>query len=327
MSLACARGRPKLPILALTGVLSTLASPALGQESSSPPSEAVAVVSGIDIANQYMFRGVRQTSTGVAVWPFVDLTARVRSGEGSLKRIDLSAGFWNSLHTGDTGSGGPMGQPWYEARFSGALEFLVGGGLSVASGYTAYTSPNELFTTVKEIGIELALDDDGTSGAAALRPVRSCCFRDRYRAGRGSVGRRPQSRKISRAWRGAQVLDQTRHARVSCQSGSQSRQLLRAGRRGPHVRFCQRWCDGKCASRQTITHRPMARSRRRRNTSARRDDEGLQRRRWVNGDCVIWLRPEAMTKCCRAHRPYRPILLPLSSSRRSRHRLRAARSA
>lgn len=176
MSLTSACCRHGLPILAMTGVLSTLASPALAQESSSSSSEAVAVGGGIDFASQYVFRGVRQNSTGLAVWPFVDLTARVLSGEGPVRRIDVSAGFWNSVHTGDTGSGGPIGKSWYEARFSGTLGFGFGGGVSVASTYTAYTSPNELFTTVKEISIELAVDDRGRLGAAAVRPYALVAF-------------------------------------------------------------------------------------------------------------------------------------------------------
>ena len=110
MSFSCATWRHGLPVLALAGVLSTLARPALAQESSSSGSEAVVFVGGIDVANQYVFRGVRQNSTGLAVWPFVDLTARVLSGEGPVKRLDVSARFWNSVQTGDTGSGGPYWQ-------------------------------------------------------------------------------------------------------------------------------------------------------------------------------------------------------------------------
>ena len=175
MSSALATSRHGLPILALAGVLATVA-PALAQENGSSGSEAVAVAGGIDFASQYVFRGVRQNATGAVAWPFVGVTAKVLSGDGPIKRVDVSAGFWNSLHSGDTGSGGPMGKPWYEARFSGALEFRLGGGVTVASTYTAYTSPNELFTPVKEIGIRLAVNDRGALGPAAVRPYVHVAF-------------------------------------------------------------------------------------------------------------------------------------------------------
>lgn len=158
------------------GVLLARATPAVAQEPSRSGSDVLAVAGGIDIVNQYMFRGVRQNSTGIAMWPFADLTVRAYSGDGPLRRIDVNVGFWNSLHTGDTGSGGPFGKPWYESRFSGMLAFQFGGGLSVASTYVAYTSPNNLFTTVKEIGIKLAVDDHAALGAAAVRPYALVAF-------------------------------------------------------------------------------------------------------------------------------------------------------
>ena len=156
MSSALATSRQGLPILALAGVLATVA-PALAQENASSGSEAVAVVGGLDFASQYVFRGVRQNATGVVASPFVDVSAKVLSGDGPIKRVDVSAGFWNSLHSGDTGSGGPMGKPWYEARFSGALEFRLGGGVTVTPTYTAYTSPNGLFGTVQELAFKTAI--------------------------------------------------------------------------------------------------------------------------------------------------------------------------
>ena len=140
------------------------------QERASAPSDAVVFAAGVDVSSEYLFRGVRQNSTGIALWPFTDFTARVFSTEGPLKRITLNAGFWNSLNTGDTGSGGPMAKAWYESRLWGGVDFHFAAGLSVGTSYTAYLSPNDLFTTVKEFGIRVAVDDRPALGRAAVRP-------------------------------------------------------------------------------------------------------------------------------------------------------------
>jgi hypothetical protein len=72
---------------------------------------AVHYTAGLELADAYMFRGVRQNSTGIVVWPFADIGVRTYTGDGAVKRVGLSAGFWNSLNTGDTGAGGPIGRP------------------------------------------------------------------------------------------------------------------------------------------------------------------------------------------------------------------------
>ena len=45
-----------------------------------------------------------------------------------------------------------------------------GGGTSFSTTYTAYTSPNSGFTTVKEVMFKLALDDSGYLGKGAVKP-------------------------------------------------------------------------------------------------------------------------------------------------------------
>lgn len=45
-----------------------------------------------------------------------------------------------------------------------------GGGVSLATTYTAYTSPNNTFTTVKEIMFKVAVDDSAFLGKGALKP-------------------------------------------------------------------------------------------------------------------------------------------------------------
>src|SRR5262245_48505335 len=75
---------------------------------------------GSDFLNQYMFRGIRQNSTGLVTWPYGDFGVAMHSGDGGLKSATLNIGTWNSLHTGDTGSDGPSGKLWYESDFYAA---------------------------------------------------------------------------------------------------------------------------------------------------------------------------------------------------------------
>ena len=169
MSSTRARYRIGLCGLALCGVVAPM-SPVFAQQPSSPTSDVVVVAAGIDVANHYVFRGVRQNSTGMVAWPFADFTARVLSSDGPLKRVTVHGGFWNSLNTGDTGTDGPMASGWYESRLWGGVDFSLGRGVSVGTSYTSYMSPNDLFTTAKEVGIRVAMNDSQSSGRAAVHP-------------------------------------------------------------------------------------------------------------------------------------------------------------
>jgi hypothetical protein len=120
--------------------------------------------------NDYQFRGVPQNSTGLVMWPSINLDVTPYSGDAALKNVQAGFGFWNSLHSGDTGSSGPSGNRWYESRFNATLGLGFAKGISVGTTYTAYTSPNDMFTTVKEVVVRVALDDREMLGRGALRP-------------------------------------------------------------------------------------------------------------------------------------------------------------
>lgn len=149
------------------GLLAAAPAPAAAQDD--PNRGALTISGGYDFLNQYMFRGLRQNSTGIAMWPWADLGIAAYEGDGGLKTVSVNLGTWNSLHTGDTGSDGPSDKLWYESDFYVALGF----GFSAASfttTYTAYTSPNNSFSTVKEIMFRLGIDDSGYLGSAAVNP-------------------------------------------------------------------------------------------------------------------------------------------------------------
>ena len=141
-----------------------------------PNPGAMTFTGNIDFLNQYMFRGIRQNSTGMAMWPSGDLGIAAYSGDGGLKSVGVNFGVWNSLHTGDSGSDGPSGKLWYESDFYATLGLGFGGGVSLGTTYTAYTSPNNAFTTVKEIMFKLGVDDTPMLGKAAMKPYVILAF-------------------------------------------------------------------------------------------------------------------------------------------------------
>ena len=163
--------RSALAFVTAVGVMVVTSAPAFAQEAAKDPNPGAMTVTGsLDVLNQYMFRGIRQNSTGIAIWPAIDLGLAAFSGEGGLKSVGINFGTWNSLHTGDTGQEGPSGKLWYESDFYAALGFGFGGGTSFTTTYTAYTSPNNGFTTVKEIMFKLAVDDSSKLGKGAVKP-------------------------------------------------------------------------------------------------------------------------------------------------------------
>jgi hypothetical protein len=170
--------RRQARLLGLVILLGTLAVPAAAQTpaASDPNPGNITLTGSFDGVSTYMFRGIRQHSTGIAFWPVADLGLAVYSGDGGLKSATVNIGTWNSLHTGDTGQDGPTGKLWYESDFYSKLSLGFGGGTSVSALYTAYTSPNNAFTTVKEIAFQVGVDDSAHLGKAALKPYALVAF-------------------------------------------------------------------------------------------------------------------------------------------------------
>lgn len=139
----------------------------------------------IDFVNQYMFRGIRQNSSGMAIWPSGDLGLALYSGEGGLKSAAINFGTWNS-QLSDTAQNAE-GKLWYESDFYSTLSLGFGGGASVAATYTAYTSPNNSFTTVKEIMFKIAEDDSALLGKASLKPYVAMGFEFDTKPGAGQA--------------------------------------------------------------------------------------------------------------------------------------------
>jgi hypothetical protein len=159
------------------------AAPASAQDATDPNPGAITITGATDFTNAYMFRGIRQDDTGVITQPYFDLGVALYSGDTAVKSVGVNVGTWNSLHSGDTGAksdesglGCACGKLWYESDFYATLGLGFGGGVSLGTTYSAYTSPSNGFTTVKEISFKAAADDSAVLHKAALHPWALLAF-------------------------------------------------------------------------------------------------------------------------------------------------------
>ena len=198
--------------------------PAWAQDAAAadPNPGALTITGSVDFLNQYMFRGIQQNNTGFVTWPAFDLGLAVYSGDGGLKSVGINFGTWNSLHSGNTGSDGASGKMWYESDFYATLGLGFGGGTSFSTTYTAYTSPNSGFTTVKELMFKFALDDSGCSRQSRRQAVSrhraGIRHRHRHRSGRRRRGRGhvPGTRiRAGLLWQRAEPASRFRSSSVS----------------------------------------------------------------------------------------------------------------
>jgi len=158
-------------LLAAAALLTCLAAPAAAQDAN-PNGGALTLSGALDFTNAYMFRGIKQESDGFIMWPYLDLGATLYKGEGSVKSFGINVGTWNSLHAlNDTGTDNPRNHKmWYESDFYTSLSFTLNGGVTSGVTYTAYTSPNDGFTTVKELAFKVSVDDSKQLKSFSLKP-------------------------------------------------------------------------------------------------------------------------------------------------------------
>jgi hypothetical protein len=158
-------------MLAIAVVALLVCFPSVGstQVLADPNQGNIRFTGNFDFVNAYMFRGLRQDDTGLIMWPSFDAGINLHRGTGSIERADLHVGTWNSLHTGLAGLDGPTGRLWYENRIYGTLDLGLSAGVNVGTTFTAYTSPNGSFSTVKELAFRV-----GSEGT--LRPYGLVAF-------------------------------------------------------------------------------------------------------------------------------------------------------
>lgn len=136
----------------------------------------VSLVAAYDFTNAYMFRGLRQDDTRVIMFPSAEARLDLHDDDDGLNDVALRIGTWNSLHTGAAGLTGPSNKLWYESRFYSTVDFTFGPGVTVGGTYTAYPSPNNSFTTVKELAFRVAAGDRSAPAGLALRPHALVAF-------------------------------------------------------------------------------------------------------------------------------------------------------
>ena len=156
MTTTCSRGLGLAVRAALGAVMLSVVMAATAQAQAPDPNPGALTFSGaFDVPSLYLFRGIRQeTDPGLTMWPYADLKIDLMSGDGALKSAAVNVGIWNSLHTGSSGS--DVGGLHYEEDFYASFTLGFAGATSFTTQYTAYTSPNGRFTTVKEVLFKVA---------------------------------------------------------------------------------------------------------------------------------------------------------------------------
>jgi hypothetical protein len=155
------------------GLLGVFAAPAAAQD------PKVAVTGGVDFSNRYSFRGIRQNSGEVSIWPFVDVGIPTYKGDGALKTVTVNVGTWNAFHTEINDfinrDGELTNNKWYESDLYGTLG-LGFGSTTLGFTYTSYMSPANLWHNVQELAVKLSYDDSGALGKGALKPYGLVAF-------------------------------------------------------------------------------------------------------------------------------------------------------
>ena len=138
---------------------------AAAQDSEGAPAQTQAQVEssiGVDMTNQYFFRGIVQENQGAIAQPWIDFVFPL--GEGENTSWSFNIGIWNSLHDGPTGSGGAGMSMHYELDAYAGIGVDFAENWSSSVSYVVLYSPNSAFATVKELDISISFDDSGLFG-------------------------------------------------------------------------------------------------------------------------------------------------------------------
>ena len=134
--------------------LLSIGGPAQAQDDPNPG--AITLTTGVDFPSVYFFRGIRQEADPkFTMFPFGDVGISLFSNDAG-QSVSANFGVWNSVNTGSSGSDTDDKRSHYEFDFYAMLNFGVGRGITISPLYTAYTSPNGSFGTVKELAIKVA---------------------------------------------------------------------------------------------------------------------------------------------------------------------------
>jgi len=145
-------------LMTITALWIVCATPLFAQQTPTVDDQRVSVAANFEVRNAYMFRGVRQDDTGTITWPSADVGLRLHAAEHGLTRARVLLGTFNSVHSGWGGSSGPSGKSWYESDVYTTLSLVFANVAALDAAFTAYRSPNDMFTTVKELSFKASVD-------------------------------------------------------------------------------------------------------------------------------------------------------------------------
>jgi hypothetical protein len=162
------------------GATPAAATPAAVTEEAKPVNTGrLSISAGVDWTSAYFFRGIRQETEDLILQPYGELTFKLVENAGALTSLSLTAGMWNSLQTGPSGSDNPAAtepKVWYELDGYFKLSAVILEDLTASVIYTAYMSPNNAFNTVQEIAVGFAYNDAKLLGPFALNPSLLIAF-------------------------------------------------------------------------------------------------------------------------------------------------------
>jgi hypothetical protein len=87
------------------------------EEAKGPNTGRLSISAGVDWTSAYFFRGIKQETEDLILQPYGELSIKLVDQAGALTALSLTGGFWNSLHTGPTGSDSLTAsdpEVWYE---------------------------------------------------------------------------------------------------------------------------------------------------------------------------------------------------------------------
>ena len=147
--------------------------PAAPEEAKPVNTGRLSISAGVDWTSAYFFRGIKQETEDLILQPYGELTFKLVEHAGALTSLSLTAGMWNSLHTGPSGSDSLTAtepKVWYELDGYFKLSAVLLEDLTAAVIYTAYLSPNNVFNTVQEVALGFSYNDAKLLGPFALNP-------------------------------------------------------------------------------------------------------------------------------------------------------------
>ncbi len=165
-----------LVFVATTSILLWAPTGAVAQDDPGPNQGKISASAGFDITNAYFFRGIVQEDQGFIIQPWVDISLNLSDN------FDFNFGIWNSFHDVKTAAANTGNEPdtWYEADLYFGLTYTGLENTELGISYTALTSPNNGFPTIREVGFSAAYDDsalwEDTAIASGLQPSMKLVF-------------------------------------------------------------------------------------------------------------------------------------------------------